>query len=179
MLYLNGNIVGTNASIDYSSSNRNFIKTGKPSKQRLFLVLYDLNKSPEAAMKKILLLVSLLTASFALHAQPELKGSPEELRHFLHPSERIVSLHGQAEEKAYSDRAIISLVITTEDKLLSNSIASNSNLRKFITTQLTTAGINGESIKSSKFSTSPQYGWFGKKPRQLQSGESHGSDHYR
>ena len=75
-------------------------------------------------MKKILLLVSLLTASFALHAQPELKGSPEELRHFLHPSERIVSLHGQAEEKAYSDRAIISLVITTEDKLLSNSIAS-------------------------------------------------------
>jgi len=141
-----------------------FIKVGKPSKQRLFLVLYDLNKSPEAAMKKILLFVSLLTASFALHAQPELKGSPEELRHFLHPSERIVSLHGQAEEKAYSDRAIISLVITTEDKLLSNSIASNSNLRKFITTQLTTAGINNDSIKSSKFSTSPQYGWFGKKP---------------
>jgi uncharacterized protein len=106
----------------------------------------------------------LLCISSTVIAKPELKGSPEELRQFLHPSERIVSLHGQAEEKAYSDRAIISLAITTEDKQLSNSIAANSNLREFITEQLTSAGIESDSIKSSKFSTSPQYGWFGKKP---------------
>lgn len=114
-------------------------------------------------MKNLIIFLLLCTSSFAL-AKPELKGSPEELRQFLHPSERIVSLHGQAEEKAYSDRAIISLVITSEDKQLSNSIAANSNLREFIASQLTSSGIEGESIKSSKFSTSPQYGWFGKKP---------------
>jgi uncharacterized protein YggE len=114
-------------------------------------------------MKNLIICLLLCTSSIAI-AKPELKGSPEEMRQFLHPSERIVSLHGQAEEKAYSDRAIISLVITTEDKQLSNSIAANSNLRKFITEQLTSEGINGDNIKSSKFSTSPQYGWFGKKP---------------
>ena len=123
-------------------------------------------------MKKLIALLTLCSLSISLsllfstsaNAQPELKGSPEELRHFLHPSERTVSLHGQAQEKAYSDTAIISLVITTEDKLLSNSIANNSSLREFISAELTGAGIAGDSIKSSKFSTSPQFGWFGKKP---------------
>jgi len=97
-------------------------------------------------------------------AQPELKGSPNELRQFLHPSEKIVTLSAEAEEKAYSDRAIISLVITSEDKQLSTSISNNITLRESISQQLVTAGINPEHIKSSKFSTSPQYGWFGKKP---------------
>ena len=97
-------------------------------------------------------------------AQPELKGSPNELRQFLHPSEKIVTLSAEAEEKAYSDRAIISLVITSEDKQLSTSISNNIALRESISQQLVTAGINPDHIKSSKFSTSPQYGWFGKKP---------------
>ena len=97
-------------------------------------------------------------------AQPELKGSPNELRHFLHPNDKIVTLSAEAEEKAYSDRAIISLLITSEDKLLSVSISNNIALRESISQQLVSAGINPEYIKSSTFSTSPQYGWFGKKP---------------
>jgi len=97
-------------------------------------------------------------------AQPELKGSPNELRHFLHPNEKIVTLSAEAEEKAYSDRAIISLVITSEVKQLSTSIANNSAIRESISQQLVSSGLNPDYIKSSKFSTSPQYGWFGKKP---------------
>ena len=97
-------------------------------------------------------------------AQPELKGSPNELRQFLHPNDKIVTLSAEAEEKAYSDRAIISLVITSEDKQLSVSISNNIALRESISQQLVTGGINADHIKSSKFSTSPQYGWFGKKP---------------
>ena len=97
-------------------------------------------------------------------AQPELKGSPNELRHFLHPNDKIVTLSAEAEEKAYSDRAIISLVITSEDKQLSTSIANNSAIRESISQQLVSSGLNPDYIKSSKFSTSPQYGWFGKKP---------------
>jgi uncharacterized protein YggE len=114
----------------------------------------------------IRLITCLLFCSLPLGAlaQPELKGSPNELRQFLHPHDKIVTLSAEAEEKAYSDRAIISLVITSEDKQLSTSISNNIALRESISQQLVTAGINPEHIKSSKFSTSPQYGWFGKKP---------------
>ena len=110
----------------------------------------------------MLLVLALLPAiSFA---EPELKGNPSELRQFLHPEAKTVTLYGEAEEKAYSDTAIISLVVTTEAKLLSDSIAANTELRQTIARQLSSAGIKTEDINSSKFSTSPQYGWFGKKP---------------
>ena len=114
----------------------------------------------------IRLTTCLLFCSLHLNgfAQPELKGSPSELRDFLHPNEKIVTLSAKAEEKAYSDRAIISLVITSEDTQLSTSIANNSAIRETISQQLVSAGINPDYIKSSTFSTSPQYGWFGKKP---------------
>ncbi len=115
-------------------------------------------------MKKIIAVILLAMASSGLVANTELKGKPEDLREFLHPKDRIVSIFATAEEKAYSDKAIISLIISTEDKALSGSLAKNSRLRENISKQLVNAGINQESIKSSKFSTSPQYGWFGKKP---------------
>ena len=115
-------------------------------------------------MTKLISCLLFCTLSTATFAQPELKGSPNELRQFLHPSEKIVTLSAKAEEKAYSDRAIISLVVTSEDKQLSTSISNNITLRESISQQLVTAGINPDHIKSSKFSTSPQYGWFGKKP---------------
>lgn len=104
-----------------------------------------------------------LLSTQALSA-PELKGTPQELRGFLHPADKVVTISGQAEEKAYSDVAIVSLVVTTEDKLLSNAISLNTSLRAKITQSLLAAGVNKNSIKSSKFSSSPQYGWFGKKP---------------
>lgn len=115
-------------------------------------------------MKKFCYMLILSFISGFGHAAPELKGSPQELRGFLHPTDRIVTIRGEAEETAYSDKAIISLVITTEDKLLSQSIASNSVMREKITALLIQAGIKPELIKSSKFSSSPKYGWFGKKP---------------
>jgi uncharacterized protein YggE len=116
-------------------------------------------------MKKIIIIIMLLAiTSSGVAAKPELKGNPDDLRQFLYPSDKIVSIYAQAEEKAYSDKAIISLVITTEDKKLSESLSKNSKLRESITKQLVGSGIDQDNIKSSKFSTSPQYGWFGKKP---------------
>ena len=115
-------------------------------------------------MKKILsTIVFALFASFTL-AEPEIKGSPRELRGFLYPTGKVVTINGQADEKAYSDKAIVSLVITTESKLLSEAISKNSSLRSDVTKSLMNTGIAAENIKSSKFSSSPQYGWFGKKP---------------
>ncbi len=115
-------------------------------------------------MKKIITLLILVLLSSASFAEPEIKGSPQDLRGFLHPAEKIVTITGQAEEKAYSDQAIVSLVITTESKFLSEAIAENGSFRKKITDSLVFAGIKPDSIKSSKFSSSPQYGWFGSKP---------------
>ncbi len=110
------------------------------------------------------LMFVLLMFSSLLFAGPELKGNPDELRQFLYPKGKVVSLYAEAEEKAYSDQAIISLVISTEDKTLSASLELNTQLRQRISEQLIAAGIDQKDINSSKFSTSPEYGWFSKKP---------------
>ena len=115
-------------------------------------------------MRKIFFVVFFSLISGYVFSAPELKGSPQELKEFLYPSYKIITIKGEAEEKAYSDKAIISLVITTEDKLLSKSLSSNGLLREKITSSLINIGIDSDSIKSSKFSSSPEYGWFGSKP---------------
>lgn len=118
----------------------------------------------EVIMKKIAFTALCMLFTINAYAEPELKGSPDELRGFLHPADRVVTISGHAEEKAYSDKAIVSLVITTEEKLLSKAISINGNLRDKITRSLVSSGIQPDLIKSSKFSSSPQYGWFGSKP---------------
>ncbi len=115
-------------------------------------------------MKKTIILL-LFAFSSSVLATPELKGHPDELRQFIYPKGKIVSLYAHAEEKAYSDKAIISLVISTDDKTLAQSLAMNNQLRQGISKKLVAAGIGQEHIKSSKFSTSPEYGWFSKKPK--------------
>lgn len=115
-------------------------------------------------MRKHILIVIFSLFSMPVFSAPELKGSPQDLKGFLYPNDKIVTISAEAEEKAYSDKAIISLVITTESKLLSEAISDNGSLRAQITTSLVKAGIAQNEIKSSKFSSSPQYGWFGSKP---------------
>jgi uncharacterized protein YggE len=115
-------------------------------------------------MKKITVGFMLAIVPLLSSAQPEIKGNPDDLRKFLHPSDKTLTIYAEAEERAYSDKAIVSLVVTTEDKLLSKALSKNSEIRKRISSQLVAVGIAADSIKSSKFSTSPQFGWFGKKP---------------
>lgn len=115
-------------------------------------------------MKHLSIILLLSFIPLLALAEPELKGNPNELRQFLYPDAETVTILGEAEQKAYSDTAIISLVVTTDEKLLSSSLSANASLRKAIAQQLSSAGIKADDINSSKFSTSPQYGWFGKKP---------------
>jgi len=115
-------------------------------------------------MKALFTSLLLLTYSGFAIAALEVQGTPAELRSIIYPTERIVNITEQVEETAYSDTAVVNLVVTTEDKLMAQSIANNTAQRAAITKQLTEGGITSENIKSSKFSTSPQYGWFGKKP---------------
>ena len=115
-------------------------------------------------MKHLMLLLSALAFSCTCLALPELKGTPQDLRSLLHPEEKIVTIGASAEETAYSDRAIVSMVVTTEEELLADAIAANSALRDRLARALTSASITQEKIKNSKFSSSPQYGWLGKTP---------------
>ncbi|MBR9804981.1 SIMPL domain-containing protein, partial [bacterium] len=117
-------------------------------------------------MKKIILVIlsGIALCSSPVWAAPELKGTPQDLRGFLYPKDKIVTITAQAEEKAYSDKAIVSLMITTEEKLLSQAIDKNADLRQRISSALRAKGLAAEAIKSSKFSSSPEYGWFGSKP---------------
>lgn len=110
----------------------------------------------------LVLLLSLLTCF--VQAEPEIKGNPEELKDFLYPTENVVTINGYADEKVYSDQAIVTLVVTTESELLSAAISKNSSLRSQIAKSLIEANIPAEQIKSSKFSSTPQFSWFGKKP---------------
>lgn len=115
-------------------------------------------------MKRVLLLLSSYLLSGTCLAVPELRGTPQDLRDLLYPSDKVVTISGHAEEKAYSDQAVVSLVITTEEKQLSSAIAGNSLLRERLRTALKAAGVPEDSVRNSKFSSSPQYGWLGKTP---------------
>ncbi len=115
-------------------------------------------------MKRLIVSAAFLALSSLSYSAPELKGSPQDLQGFLYPKDNIISISDFAEEKAYSDKAEVNLVISTENKLLSEAIKSNGALRNKISKVLVEAGIAPDLINSSKFSSSPQYGWFGNKP---------------
>ncbi|MFC3114806.1 SIMPL domain-containing protein [Cellvibrio fontiphilus] len=113
---------------------------------------------------KAVLTLSLIAFMPVGFAQTELKGSPEDLRQFLHPQAQLVTLVDRAEKKAYSDKAIIHLVITTEGKTLSESLTQNNTLREKVKADLIAKGISEKDIKNAKFTSTPEYGLFSKKP---------------
>lgn len=117
-------------------------------------------------MKTFFALLLMMTGFYAhvLTAQPELKGSPDELRSFLYPHDKLITIEAEAEEKAYTDKARLSLVITTEGKQLSQAISANQALRDTIIQSLLQRGIEPQDIRNSKFSSSPEYFWLGNKP---------------
>jgi uncharacterized protein YggE len=114
---------------------------------------------------KISVLVLALLASVQVSGAPELKGSPAELRGFLKDPANSVRINGYADDTAYADIARITLIITTENKLLAEAIEVNSALRTQTMKEFLGAGVAAEKINTSKFSTSPQFGWFGDKPK--------------
>ena len=99
-----------------------------------------------------------------LFAAPEITGTPNEIREIIYPQAKVIVIRAQAVETDYSDKAIITIVVTTEEEELAASMQNNKQLREKILTRLQKAGIAAKEINTAKFSTSPQYGWFGEKP---------------
>ncbi|MHC4758332.1 MAG: SIMPL domain-containing protein [Planctomycetota bacterium] len=116
-------------------------------------------------MKKLMLvcIVVLMISSFAF-GEPELKGTPSELAGYLKQMPKTVSLSGQSEVKVQADQAIVEISVKTEDDSLETALKLNQNLRTKIVKSLKDAGIPSDKIAASRFSSTPQYGFFGRKP---------------
>lgn len=101
-------------------------------------------------------------------AQPKLSGTPDELREFLMPRPNLVNISGEGELTSYKDVARVSLLVTTEARTLAEAMAANAGLRAQMIDDFVAAGIPETEINNSKFSTSPQFGLFGRTPNRFE-----------
>ena len=113
------------------------------------------------------ILFSTLAPNISL-AEPELSGSPVELKTYLDKDSQIIAIFGYAEETAYSDTAQITLAVVTKEKTLTESLEANARIREQMRQRLISEGISADRINNAQFSTSPQYGFFGRKPSQYE-----------
>jgi uncharacterized protein YggE len=123
---------------------------------------------PTESSRKILMRNSILWVflfPLALHADPEIKGSPAELASYLKSVPRTVVISGESEVKVQADRAIISLKVTTESKSLNDALKANQDVRARATKTLKDRGIPPERVEASKFSSTPKFGLFGDKAK--------------
>lgn len=112
---------------------------------------------------KIVLIAALLFPVIVM-AAPEMKGDVNELTAYLLDNRKIVVISGEGNEKAEADNAIVSLVVKTSDDSLKTALVKNRKIRDKIRKQIMASGIEGKDIRFSKFSSTPEYGWFGDKP---------------
>lgn len=111
---------------------------------------------------------SLAGFSHSSFAQAQLSGTPDELREFLHPRANTVNISGEGELTAYKDIAKISLMVTSDERSLSQAMEVNQALRLELIQEFVAAGIAADAINNSKFSSSPQFGLFGRKPNSFE-----------
>ena len=114
-------------------------------------------------MRSIICALSLVIGSSGAWSA-ELSGTPEELRGYLQSETRTVTIRDNATETAYSDIAKITLIVSTEARELASAMAENNRTRDSIVEELVAAGVESSNIRTSKYSASPQFGWFGKSP---------------
>ena len=123
-----------------------------------------MNKS----IQKNLLTTLLFVSSSSVIAAPEMKGTPDELRAFLHPESKTVMIRGDAEEIAFSDLAHVTIIVTTKEQTMTEALQQNSELRAGFVERFVRSGISPDRINNAQFSSSPQYGWFGRKPKEYE-----------
>jgi len=115
-------------------------------------------------MKYIFLFLFVSTSQFVI-AAPEIKGDPAEIETYLMGIPKIISITVQVEELASSSKARIWLAVETEEKALAKALQQNQNIRMEIRGKLAKIGIKGKDISESKFSSTPEYGFFGDLPK--------------
>lgn len=108
--------------------------------------------------------ILVFAAAGALGAEPEMKGTPSELRQYLGMGARKVVLTGQAKQSVQADVGHVTVVVHTQAKDLTAAIAANAQRREAMAQAIQSQGIDVKAIHAQKFSNSPQFSWFGKTP---------------
>lgn len=125
-------------------------------------------------MKRNILFAVCVSLALALcpsiWAEPELKGSPEELAaYFLSQSSdeqpEILAITGAASLKIRAEHAEVLLSVISEHERFKEALAINQKMRKEAIASLIGAGVAQERIQESALSSTPQYGFIGKKPK--------------
>jgi len=116
-------------------------------------------------IKKLLLPVCLFTVAFIANAQPELKGTANDLAQYLNNVPRTVAVTGEAELKKTADRALLFLRVVTENKSLQEASRVNQEIRSKMLRTLAERGMPADRVQASKFSSTPKYGMFGEKAK--------------
>ncbi len=109
-------------------------------------------------------LLGLVLMPTVLSAAPELKGDPAELANYLLDEKRVVAIVGSSEVKVQADRASVTLRVKTKDATFVQALKKNREVRTKLSQQLQQAGIPPDRIVAAKFSSLPNYGFFGDKP---------------
>jgi uncharacterized protein len=110
------------------------------------------------------IVTALGTDVIAQAAEPELKGTPTDLQRFLRSGTHNIVLVGHAKQTVQADMGHVSIIVHTQGKDLSSAIAANGLRREALAQALQSQGVDVKAMHAQKFSTSPQYGWFGKTP---------------
>jgi uncharacterized protein YggE len=116
-------------------------------------------------MRLLLAVCILATSASALVAQPEIKGTPQDVAAWLDGVSKPVILSGEAEIKAQADQAFIRLVVHTDSKSLGDALTKNLEIRSKILADLKKSNIPDDAVEVSRFSSTPNRGWFGDKPK--------------
>jgi uncharacterized protein len=116
-------------------------------------------------MNKVLCGFLFLLASSIAVAEPTLNGTPSELTNYLSTPQNTVSLYGEANLDVQADNGIATIKITTEDGLLQRSLQKNEQLKQRIVEKMIKQGIAADHIVGSKFSSTPEYGFWSKEAK--------------
>lgn len=119
-------------------------------------------------MKAIPAKACLITAAVFLTfvsaiAEPEIKGSPTELKAYLSGLPGTVQIVGEGEIKVTADEAVISLRIDTENKSLADASKLNQGIRTQLAAFLKEQGIGAERIQPAPFSSTQKTKMFSDK----------------
>ena len=110
-------------------------------------------------------LVLLLADSIALPGEPELKGNAADLAQYINGATKTVAVGGESEVRVPAARAVLTLSVITESKLLQEALRSNADARSKVAAQLKQQGITADRVQSSRFSSTPKFGLFGDKAK--------------
>ena len=107
-------------------------------------------------------IVSLIVPHIAI-GEPELSGTPTELRQHLDALPGQVTISGLAERTVESDRAVVQVAVHTSERQLKPALEKNNNIRANIVEELTKSGITADRIHTSRFASTPVHSsWSGK-----------------